>query len=91
MGERVWAQGMVCKAVVQSVFLYGGDSSVVMGEILKVIQVFHHHVVRKIVGIMAQLMMSGEWEWPPVAEALETAGIWPSKENIQQRQATLAA
>ena len=35
--------------------------------------------------------MSGEWEWPPVAEALETAGLWPIKEYIQRRQDTVAA
>ena len=31
----------------------------------------------------------GNWEWHPVAEALETAGLWPIKEYIQQRSDTV--
>ena len=38
----------------------------------------------------AQSTMSGEWEYPLVDEALDTAAIWPIKEYIQRRQATVA-
>ena len=34
-------------------------------------------------------MTSGEWECPPVDEALETDGLFPIKEYIHQRQATV--
>ena len=39
-GEMVWARGMIYKAVVQSVFLYGSESWVVMGAIIKVLKGF---------------------------------------------------
>ena len=58
---------------------------------LKVLEVFNYRVARRITGIMAQLTTGGEWDWYPVAEALETSGICPIKEYIQQRQDTVAA
>ena len=70
---RVW--GMMFNSVVQLVFLYGSESWVVTGEMLKFLEVFHHRVAIRITGIMAQRMTDREWECPPVAEALETAGL----------------
>ena len=34
-------------------------------------------------------MTGGEWKWPLVAFVLDTAGIWPIKEYIQRRLATI--
>ena len=61
-----------------------------MGDILRVLDGLHHQIAISITGMMAQRITSREWEPPPVAEALETAGIWPIEEYIQQRQATVA-
>ena len=58
---------------------------------LKVLEGFHHRVARIITGMALQRMTGREWEWPQVAEALETAGLWTIKEYIQQRQDTGAA
>ena len=38
----------------------------------------------------ARRTTSGEWECPPVANVLETAGLWPIKEDIKQSQDTIA-
>ena len=38
-----------------------------------------------------QRVEDGEWEFPPVADAMEAAWIWPIKEYIQRRQVTIAA
>ena len=89
-GSTVWERGMLYKAVVQSVLLYGSEIWVVMRAMLKVLVGFYHRLARKIMGITARHTTSGEWEWPLLVEALETAGIWPIKEYIQQRQATIA-
>ena len=35
-----------------------------------------------ITGMTTQRTMSGEWEWHPVAEALDTAGLWLIKYYI---------
>ena len=33
--------------------------------------------------------VQGEWEYPPLDQALERAGLWPMKEYIRRRQATI--
>ena len=58
---------------------------------LKVLEVFHHRVARRITGTMVQLTRVGEWDWYPVGEALETAGLCPIKEYTQKRQDTVAS
>ena len=85
----VW--GILYKAVMQLVFLYCNGSRVVMGEMLKVQDGFNHRIAKRIVGMMAQRTMGGEWEWPPVNESMETTGIWPIKEYIQRGKETVAA
>ena len=74
-GETVRAQGIMYKSVVQSVWLYGSDNWVVTGAMLKLLEGFHHRSERRIMGMTVLRMTSSEWEWPLVAEALETAGI----------------
>ena len=90
-GTTVRARGMLYKKFAQSVLLHGIESWVVMGAMLKVIEGFHHRVARRITGMTARHTMIVEWEWTPVAEALDTTGICPTKEYIQRRQATVAA
>ena len=48
----------------------------VIGNMLEVLEGLHHRVERRTKVVTAQRKTSGEWEWPPVAEALETSGIW---------------
>ena len=60
------------------------------GVIIKVLEVFHHWVEIRITGMTARRMTSGEWEWPPVAEGMDTAEIWPIKEFLQRSQNTVA-
>ena len=69
---RVWV--IMHKAVVQLVLLYGSKILVVTGVVLKLLEVFHHQVAIRITGMTI--------EFPLVAEALETAGIWTIKEYI---------
>ena len=42
---------MMYKAVKQSVILYGSESWVVTGEMIKLLEGFHHWVARRIIGI----------------------------------------
>ena len=53
MGETVQAHGMMYKAVVQSVLMYGSEVLLVMGAFLKVLEVFHHWESRRITGMKA--------------------------------------
>ena len=50
-----------------------------------------YRVARRMTGMTVWRTRSGEWEWPPVAEALETAGLCLIKEYIQWRQDTVVA
>ena len=76
--------------VIFAVFLYGINSLVVMGAMLKLLEGFHHWEAIYIVEMTVQRMTGGEWGWPAVSDALETTGICPIKEYIHQRQDTIA-
>ena len=68
---------MMYKAVLQLVILYGSDIWVVMGDMLKVLEGFHNRTARWITGMMASRGAGGEWEYPPVVEAMQAAGLHP--------------
>ena len=89
-GSTVQAQGDIYKAAVQSVILYGRESWVVTGEMLKVLEGFHHRVERRIMGLTEKYGAGGEWEYPSVVEAMEATGLHPIGEYIRRRQATIA-
>ena len=82
---------MMYKAMVLEVFLYRCEIWVVTVSMMTVIKGFHHWVARKIAGKTARYPWDGGWEWPPVEEDLDVAGIYLIKGYIQRRQATIAA
>ena len=59
----------------QSVVFYVIDSWVVKGYMLKVLEVFYHRAARRVAEMTAQRTASGEWGWPLVSDAIETAGL----------------
>ena len=61
-GETVRARGAMYKAVAQSVLLYGSKSWVVTGEMLKVLEGFHHRAERRITGLTVKHGAGGESE-----------------------------
>ena len=73
------------------VLLYRREIWVVMGEMLKVLEVFHNQVARRIAGNTSWRMRDGEWEWTPVADILYISVVWPIKDYIQSRQANIVA
>ena len=56
---------------------------------LKVLEGFHHRAAQQITGMMSKRGAGGEWYYPLVLEAMETAGINPIKVYIQRRQETI--
>ena len=79
------------KGGVSDVLLYVSEIWVEMGAILMALEGFHHRVAIWIVENIDQHDGDGGWELSPLEEALELSGIWPIKEYIQRRQATIAA
>ena len=52
MGATVWSRGAMYKAMAQYVLLYVINSWLVTGEMLKVLEGFHHWVAQKIMGMI---------------------------------------
>ena len=82
------AFGNFYKAIVQSVLLYGCETWTVTPTMMKVLEGFHHKVARRIAHMMPY-QVDGEWFYPPLKDALATAGLFPVKEYIRRRQATI--
>ena len=82
MGVMVQAHGMLYKAVAQMVLLYGSESWVVTGAILKVLEGFHHKTAWRTAGMTDWRAEDGEWEYLLVADAMEAEGLWTIKEYI---------
>ena len=57
---RAWEA--MYNAVVQSVLLYGIKSWVVTGDMLKVLEGFHHQSAQRIKGMMEKRGTGKEWE-----------------------------
>ena len=89
-GETVRTWGSMYKAVEKLVLFYGRKSWVVTGEILKVLEGFHHRAARRIMGMTAKRGAGGEWEYPMVVEAMETAGLYSIRVYNSGRHATIA-
>ena len=88
-GSNSVGAGALDKAAVHTVLIYGGKSREVTGVMLKLLNIFHNRASRKIAGNTAQCTTGREWEWPPVGNTLETAGVFTIKEFIRRRQATI--
>ena len=59
-GAMVWDRRIIYKSVVQSVMLYVSESWVVMGGMLKFLEVFFHQAARRITGMMGKYFLDGE-------------------------------
>ena len=70
--------------------LYGRESWVVTGEIIKVLEGFHHREARRITRITEKRGAGGEWEYPLVVESMEASGLHPIGVYIRRRQTIIA-
>ena len=60
-GATVRARGMMYKAVAKLVILYGSESWVVTGVMLKVLEGFHHRAARQFTEMTETRGAGGEW------------------------------
>ena len=72
------------------VILYGIKRWVVTREMFKVLTAFHHRAAQWITGMTAKRGAGGEWEYPAVEEAMDSAGIHPIMVYIKRRPTTIA-
>ena len=82
-------QGMMYKALEQSVLLYDSNIWVVTKDMLKVLEGFHHRTARRITGIMATCGAGRDCKYPLVVLTMEAVGIHHVREYIRRRKATI--
>jgi len=83
---------MFYKVVVQSVLLYGCETWVITPAVLRVLEGFHNRVARRLSGKRPYFLpQEDRWVYPPIAEALEAANLYPIEHYIGVRQATVVA
>ena len=63
-GATVWVRWMIYKEVAQLVILYGSESWVVTGEMMKVLERFNHWLARQITGMTATCDGAGSGDIP---------------------------
>ena len=69
--------------------LYGSESWVVTGEMLKILEGLHHRAARWITGMTVTCGAVGEWESPLVVAEMESVGLHPIIEYIRKRKAKI--
>ena len=67
--------GILYKSVEQTVILYGIESWVVTGEMLKSLEGFHHRAVQRIAVMTVHRVEDIEWEYPSLDNKMKSAGI----------------
>ena len=86
----VRSRGLMYKAMAQSVLLYGSDIWVVMGDILKFLEGFHHRAAMRVAGMTATRGEGSNWGYLLVVAEMESAANHPIREYIRRRKATIA-
>ena len=90
-GATVRAHGIMQKTVAHTMLLYSNKSWLVMGEMLNILEGFHHQAERGITGMTVKSVADRKCEYPLVVAALEAADLHPIHEYIQIRQNTSSA
>ena len=85
-GASPKVSGMFYKAIVQSVLLYGVETWVISSPMLQALRGFHHRIARCLTGRQGWRLPNGTWDYPPVEEALEAAGLQPIEVYIDRRR-----
>ena len=88
-GDPVKSRVMMYKLVVQPVLLYGSEIWVVTKKIMTFLEVFHHGISRRIMGMKEWMVDGGESEWNLVDAALEATGIWLMRDYLWRWKANI--
>ena len=88
-GLPIKYHAMMYKAVVQAVLLYVSEIWGATETMMTALEEFHHIIARRMAGMTPRKGDGDKWEWASVDAALEVTGIWPIKEYMRRRQATI--
>ena len=76
--------------VVQTVLLYRRNIWLITELVMKLLEVFHHIITRRITGKTTRRIGEGGWYFPPEEEAIKAAGMCPMWEYVWRQQSTIA-
>jgi hypothetical protein len=74
---------------VKSVLLYSSETWTVTPQMLATLDGFHHQMARRIANKLPIRHPDDTWEYPPIKEALEIAGLYTISHYIKVRQDTI--
>ena len=77
--------GNFFKAVVQAILLLGAETWVLTPRIERALESFMHEAVRRITGKQTQRGGGGQWNYPPLKEAIRKAGFEGIQKTITRR------
>ena len=63
----------------QAVLLYRSNSWVITDKMMKVLELFYHHIARRIMGKMDRRVEEEGLEFPPSESDIEAAFMWPMR------------
>ena len=74
-GGNPWVSGMLFKAVVQEVLIFGSETWVTTPHMGRALGGFHKRVARRITERQPQSLLDGSWEYPPLEAEMQEAGF----------------
>jgi hypothetical protein len=77
------------RTVVLYVLLYGSESWVLTGDLMRQLRSFHRRCCRGLTGEFIRQDEEGEWIYPKSEEVLKKAGVLTIEEYIQRRRDTI--
>ena len=84
-GASPRCMAMFYKATVQSILLFGSETWVISGRMMKALEGFHHRAARRITGKMPY-REGGEWIYPSMTAVLKEAGMYSMKHYLNVRR-----
>lgn len=78
--------GMFYKAVVRSTLFFSSETWIITRPMLKALEGFHNRVACRLTGKMPRLLIVESCFYPPMADALHEAGLYPISHNVKLRR-----
>ena len=88
-GARPRVYGFLFKSVVQSVFLCGAETWVVIPHMGQVLRIFQDQVDWRLTGQLLRQRLDWKWEYTLTATARAEAGFEPMETYIRRRKNTV--
>jgi hypothetical protein len=86
-GATPRVSAMFYKAVIQTVLLYGSETWVLTARIISKLEGFHRQIARPLTGrAPVYLRREGQWQYSPLGDAMEEAGLFSIDEYITRRR-----